>query len=78
MIESNIKEGNQKLSNPNNLEYGLSITDACVNLNTTTKMLERMAGSWNNRHSKKRNMDGSHSASIENWSHEDFVNNIRC
>jgi 3-deoxy-7-phosphoheptulonate synthase len=40
MIESNIKEGNQKLINPNNLEYGLSITDACVNLGTTEKILE--------------------------------------
>ena len=40
MIESNIKEGNQKLVDPANLEYGKSITDACVNLDTTYKILE--------------------------------------
>ena len=42
MIESNIKEGNQKLTNSNDLEYGLSITDACVNLETTDKILETL------------------------------------
>ena len=38
MIESNLVEGNQKLENINNLKYGQSITDACVNLQTTTEM----------------------------------------
>lgn len=40
MIESNIKEGKQELKNPKDLEYGLSITDACVNLETTFLMLK--------------------------------------
>ena len=40
MIESNIKEGNQKLVDPANLEYGKSITDACINLETTQKIFE--------------------------------------
>jgi 3-deoxy-7-phosphoheptulonate synthase len=40
MIESNIKEGNQKLVDPANLEYGKSITDACINLETTEKIFE--------------------------------------
>ena len=37
MIESNLKEGKQKISN--SLVYGQSITDACVNLKTTSEML---------------------------------------
>ena len=45
MIESNILEGCQKhdvKNGKNNLEYGKSITDECVNLETSIKMLERM------------------------------------
>ena len=50
MIESNINEGKQSLPNnvynfneteiKENLEYGVSITDCCVNLEETKKMLE--------------------------------------
>ncbi|EDP41453.1 hypothetical protein MGL_4146 [Malassezia globosa CBS 7966] len=46
MIESNIKEGKQ--SEPKNgrtsddLEYGVSITDGCVSLETTTEILDRL------------------------------------
>ena len=36
MVESFIKEGNQKISA--NLEYGLSITDACLDWETTERM----------------------------------------
>jgi len=61
MIESNLVEGNQSLKVGCNLEYGKSITDACIGLDTTNKMLERMAKSWNNRNNKKRR-----SASISN------------
>jgi len=45
MIESHIKEGKQKLdlSNPQALEYGKSITDSCVNLDTTYDMLKCLA-----------------------------------
>jgi 3-deoxy-7-phosphoheptulonate synthase len=45
MIESHIKEGKQKLdpSNPATLEYGKSITDSCVNLETTHQMLKGLA-----------------------------------
>lgn len=45
MIESNIFEGCQKHDVKNGkegLEYGKSITDECVNLETSIKMLERM------------------------------------
>lgn len=38
MIESNLIEGNQKLgSDPSALVYGQSITDACINWETTVR-----------------------------------------
>ena len=42
MLESNIYSGNQKLdeSNPKNLQYGISITDACIEWEETEKLLE--------------------------------------
>lgn len=45
MIESNLKEGNQTLKPGYDLEYGKSITDACVGINTTTMMLNRISTS---------------------------------
>jgi len=45
MIESHIKEGAQKHKVENGskeLEYGKSITDECINIKTSIKMLERM------------------------------------
>lgn len=41
MIESNINEGKQKLVKKEDLKYGVSITDACVDLITTEKMLNQ-------------------------------------
>ncbi len=44
MIESNLVEGNQSLgSGPEGLEYGKSITDACVSWDTTVEMLDQFA-----------------------------------
>lgn len=45
MIESHINEGKQKLDpkNPQALEYGKSITDSCVNVDTTYTMLKGLA-----------------------------------
>ncbi|KAJ3067736.1 3-deoxy-7-phosphoheptulonate synthase [Podochytrium sp. JEL0797] len=42
MIESNIHEGNQKVpaSGAKDLKYGVSITDACVDWETTVEMME--------------------------------------
>ena len=37
MIESHIKEGNQSVSE--NMEYGKSITDACINFEETKQLL---------------------------------------
>lgn len=39
MIESNIAPGNQSLSDPNALQYGVSVTDACVGWEETAAML---------------------------------------
>ncbi len=40
MLESNLKEGNQPLSNnPAELEYGVSITDECISWETTEELL---------------------------------------
>jgi 3-deoxy-7-phosphoheptulonate synthase len=44
MIESHLSGGNQKLSsNPDELEYGVSVTDACVDWKTTESSILAMA-----------------------------------
>jgi 3-deoxy-7-phosphoheptulonate synthase len=44
MIESNINGGNQKLSgDPGKLEYGVSVTDGCLDWETTASLLREMA-----------------------------------
>ena len=44
MVESNLKGGNQALSaNPDEMEYGVSVTDACVDWESTEDALLRMA-----------------------------------
>jgi 3-deoxy-7-phosphoheptulonate synthase len=44
MIESHLKAGNQSIpKNLREMEYGKSITDACVDFDTTAKMLRKLA-----------------------------------
>jgi 3-deoxy-7-phosphoheptulonate synthase len=45
MIESNINEGNQKVppEGPSGLKKGVSITDACIDWETTVSTLEGLA-----------------------------------
>lgn len=43
MLESNLFEGNQKLGRPQDLRYGVSITDACMDWNTTAACLREAA-----------------------------------
>ena len=45
MIESNINEGNQKVppEGPAGLKKGVSITDACIDWDTTVEVLEQLA-----------------------------------
>ena len=50
MIESHINEGNQSISS--NLKYGQSITDACINLDDTSKCLEVLNKSVSDRREK--------------------------
>ncbi|MEL6816997.1 MAG: hypothetical protein AAFP03_19695 [Cyanobacteria bacterium J06598_3] len=46
MIESHLVEGNQPIAKGlDTLTYGQSITDACVNIETTAAMLEKLAAS---------------------------------
>ena len=40
MLESHIHEGNQKISD--NLEYGKSVTDACINFTETKRHLKSL------------------------------------
>ena len=39
MLESHLKDGNQKLLKREDLEYGKSVTDACINIQTTEELL---------------------------------------
>jgi len=45
MVESNLRAGNQKLvpTNLEALEYGVSVTDACVDWGTTVQMLDSLS-----------------------------------
>jgi 3-deoxy-7-phosphoheptulonate synthase len=51
MIESNINEGSQKVpaEGPSGLKKGVSITDACINWETTVEVLEQLAESIRER-----------------------------
>ena len=40
MLESHINEGNQKLSDPADLAYGVSITDPCINWEETVELIK--------------------------------------
>jgi 3-deoxy-7-phosphoheptulonate synthase len=43
MIESHIHEGNQSSEQPRSaMKYGVSVTDACIDLDTTEKLLRKM------------------------------------
>ena len=39
MLESFIHEGNQKLEDPKNLKYGVSITDPCIDWDETVELI---------------------------------------
>jgi len=49
MIESHLLEGNQSMSDLSTLEYGKSVTDACVDWDTTVEMLDGLAASVRKR-----------------------------
>lgn len=49
MIESNIGPGNQSIKNPGGLEYGVSITDACLDWNETEVLLKDLSAKLKGR-----------------------------
>jgi len=66
MIESNINEGNQKVpaEGPSALKKGVSITDACINWESTVEVLEKLAASVRERrqlqNGQKNGANGTH------------------
>ena len=48
MIESNINEGKQVLGKVSNLKYGVSITDACISIEETEKLILKAYGKIKN------------------------------
>ncbi|KAF2500559.1 3-deoxy-7-phosphoheptulonate synthase [Lophium mytilinum] len=62
MIESNINEGNQKVpaEGPAGLKKGVSITDACIDWETTVTVLDDLAAAVRERRTKKSATNGTH------------------
>lgn len=62
MIESNINEGNQKVpaEGPSGLKKGVSITDACIDWESTVTVLQDLASAVAERRSKKSKTNGVH------------------
>ncbi|HRP69678.1 MAG TPA: 3-deoxy-7-phosphoheptulonate synthase, partial [Turneriella sp.] len=54
MLESHIKEGNQKEAPLAKLEYGKSITDACISFETTAPLLDELANAVKKRRTIKK------------------------
>ena len=42
MLESHINAGNQSLKDPKDLAYGVSITDACIDWQTTEELMMKL------------------------------------
>ncbi|KAI9827858.1 MAG: 3-deoxy-7-phosphoheptulonate synthase [Thelocarpon impressellum] len=61
MIESNIHEGNQKVpaAGPHALKKGVSITDACIDWNTTVDVLEGLAEAVRERRARRKGAAGN-------------------
>lgn len=64
MIESNINEGNQKVpaEGPAALKKGVSITDACIDWESTVAVLEDLAAAVQARREKTRGSANGHPA----------------
>ncbi|HEX7013142.1 MAG TPA: 3-deoxy-7-phosphoheptulonate synthase [Steroidobacteraceae bacterium] len=54
MIESHLKAGRQDLLPGRSLEYGVSITDACIDWDTSVRLLERLARAVESRRAVPR------------------------
>lgn len=64
MIESNINEGNQKVpaEGPAGLKRGISITDACIDWDSTVSVLEDLAAAVRERRVKNQGEPNGHRA----------------
>lgn len=64
MIESNINEGNQKVpaEGPSGLKKGVSITDACIDWDSTVAVLEDLAAAVRERREKNKGLANGHPA----------------
>lgn len=64
MIESNINEGNQKVpaEGPAALKKGISITDACIDWDSTVAVLEDLAAAVRERREKNKGLANGHPA----------------
>lgn len=62
MIESNIHEGNQKVpaEGPSGLKKGVSITDACIDWESTVSVLEDLAAAVRERREKNKGEANGH------------------
>ena len=49
MLESHINAGNQSLKDPKDLAYGVSITDACIDWDTTEELMLKLYDTLENR-----------------------------
>ncbi|MBA6379397.1 MULTISPECIES: 3-deoxy-7-phosphoheptulonate synthase [unclassified Colwellia] len=54
MVESFLVEGNQKVVDVNKLTYGQSITDACINLDTSVSLLDELSAAVQAKRSTQR------------------------
>ena len=64
MIESHLHEGAQKVpaEGPSGLKKGVSITDACIDWDTTVEVLEDLAAAVRERRTKKSATNGVNGA----------------
>jgi 3-deoxy-7-phosphoheptulonate synthase len=63
MLESNLVEGAQKLGRSRALTYGQSITDACIDWNTTEELLGDLAAAVRSRNNVGERFSGTSSVS---------------
>ena len=52
MLESHLNAGNQSLKNPTDLAYGVSITDACIDWDTTEELMHTLYSTLHERFKK--------------------------
>jgi 3-deoxy-7-phosphoheptulonate synthase len=58
MLESFLEAGRQELHDPASLVFGQSVTDACMDIETTAGVLEMLASAVSQRRAVSRNAAG--------------------